>query len=113
MGQSVIRRETVVVVRDGEPTGELDRYNEPILGPDASHNEYGCRIAPAGSTEPLEVGRSAVLTAETIYMRRDADVRADDRLRYRAIEPGAEVFVDGDPAVWPLGVVVTVKKTRG
>lgn len=102
--------ERVEVVRDGDPTGEKDRYNKPILGPDIVRVYQQARVAPNTSTEPVDPARQSVQTTATVYIRSTcADVRAKDRLRFR----GYEWQIDGDPEVWPLGVVVNATRKRG
>ena len=107
--------ETVVIVRAGAPTG-VDRYNNPVPGADVRTDVLHCAVAPATSTEPLEVGRAAVITGQAVYMPPGVDVRPSDRVEIR----GVAWQVDGDPAVWvdpfngrAKGVVVLVKRKDG
>ena len=106
--------EPITVIRDGAPTGQLDRYNKPILGPDVETVYTGCLFAPAGSSEPVALGRSQVITLDTIYRRADVDVTAADRVLVR----GRVREVEGDPERWGQGgrirgVVIRLKNVEG
>ena len=108
--------EPVTRIRAGASTGEADRYGHKNLEPDVETPLPGAAFAPAGSTEPIAVGRREVITQDTLYFRRLVDLTADDRVRVR----GKVREVDGDPAIWrnPFdglvrGVVVRLKSTEG
>lgn len=103
--------ETVTVSTPGAPTGELDAYREPILGPAVVVDVEGCLIAPGVSREPLAADRAEVITADTVYLRRtDVEISAASVLRYR----GADHHVIGRPALWlGRGVVVQCVLAEG
>lgn len=76
----------------------------------------GVAVAPAGSSEPLEVGRSSVDTRLTLYLPHGADVRPLDRVVVR----GKTYEVQGERAEWTgpftgwqAGSVVEVQKVDG
>lgn len=76
----------------------------------------GCGIDPGGSTEPVEAGRTAVITTPTVYAPPGVDVRAGDRLQVR----GRTYAVDGRPAEWASpftgwqpGTVINLKEVAG
>jgi hypothetical protein len=75
----------------------------------------GVLVAPAGTTEPLEVGRSEVDTDLTLYLPHGADVRPLDRVVVRGVtydvqgERGDWTGATG----WAAGSVVTVRKVAG
>lgn len=103
--------ECVTRVRPGASVVN-DRYGKPIPGPDADVTIGGCLVAPASSSEPVGVGRLAVITQDTIYMPPGTDVVAGDRLVVR----GKTFTVEGDPSDWsggPGGVAVAVKRVDG
>lgn len=109
--------ETVTRIRPGAQTG-TDAFGQPVYGSDAETDIDGAMFAPGGSSEPVEVGREAVVTAPTLYFRGTwPDIVATDRIRVR----GVEFAVDGKPADWrdpfgtggPGGLVVTLKAVEG
>lgn len=113
---AVVSGEAIVVIRDGAPTGAKDRYGRDVLGLDVETTSTGWAFAPAGSSEPVAVGRTEVITLDTLYRRGTADITAADRVRVR----GAVREVEGDPADWVhyysgrfLGVVVRLKTVEG
>lgn len=102
--------EAITVIRDGSPTGQKDRLNRDVLGPDVETHSGGWLFAPAGSVETIGLSRTRVLTRDTLYRRGSAvDITSADRVRVR----GLVRVVDGDPEVWPLGMVVRLKIVEG
>jgi len=76
-----------------------DAYGDPVPGTWAKSTEYQCKFAPNNPAEPVEVGRNAVITGGTIYIRDLAsapDIRATDRAKIR----GLMFELDGDVGVW-------------
>ncbi|QHO91029.1 hypothetical protein CWT12_06455 [Actinomyces sp. 432] len=99
----------VVRVRAGP--GTTDRYGERVPGPDTETDLPPALLAPAGASvsgatsEPVAAGVTTVLSAPTLYWRRAwPDVLASDRLRVH----GTTYRVEGAPARWPSGLVVTL-----
>lgn len=107
--------EPVSVIRPGAPTGETDRYGHPVLGPDVETPLPDAMFAPIGSGEPVQIGRTQVITSDSLYWRGvDPGLTADDRVRVR----GAVREVDGEPSVWRrgtrvVGVVARLKTVEG
>lgn len=66
-------------------------------------------VAPVQSTEPGEVGRDRVVTTLSLIFPSGTAVAASQEVRVR----GLVYTVEGDPAVWPKGVVATVSRTEG
>ena len=65
---------------------------------------------PRPSGEPVQDARNAVVSGYTLYLRTDADVSAQDRMRVR----GGTYQVLGDPADWlGAGLVVQVERVEG
>lgn len=109
--------ETVTRQRPGL---ETDPYSgEDVEQDHEAHYELeipGCAFNPGGSSEPLEAGRSAVITRPEVYAPAGSDILAGDRLVVR----GVAYDVVGDVAVWvsPFtgwapGVAVTLQKVDG
>jgi hypothetical protein len=106
--------ETITVRRAGAPTGAKDRYGRDVLGADVETVYPGCLFAAAGSTETLALGRTQLVTRDSVYRRGDVDVTAADRVLVR----GVEREVDGTPEQWMrggrvVGVVIRLKMTEG
>lgn len=101
--------ETVTRLRPGTSPGN-DRYGSPLPGADSTLLIPGCLYAPDASTEPVAVGRTAVVTSGTVYMPVGVDLATTDRLMIR----GVLYTVEGAPAVWQGmafgGVAVSVKQ---
>lgn len=110
---ATVTGETITVIRAGAPTGDKDRYGHPVLGADVETDYPRCLVAPAGSSEPVAVGRRQVVTLDTVYRRADVDVTAADRVRVR----GVVRDVEGVPAKWTRGgrtfVVIRLKDVDG
>lgn len=88
--------ETVEIWRAGSST---DEYGDPIPGTLAKATEYQGRFAPNNPSEPVEVGRNAVITGGTVYIRDLAsapDIRATDHAKIR----GVTYPIDGEVGVW-------------
>lgn len=77
-----------------------DPYSGEDTAPDwdnaAELDIEGCAFSPGNSLEPLEVGRSAVLTRPQVYAPPGADVLSGDRLVVR----GDTYEVVGRPQDW-------------
>lgn len=110
--------ETVTRLRAGTTT-TLDRYRNPIPGAELPEVEFDrAAFDPGGVREPVEVGRTAVVSTPRVYFLGYApDVVSGDRLRVRG-----EVFrVTGRPAEWRdpyagnalRGLVVDLEAVRG
>lgn len=106
----------VTRIRRGPQTG-TDAFHQPTYGPDVETALPEALFAPGGSTEPVEPGRTPVITVPTLYWR-DAwpDVVSTDRLRVR----GTPFEVQGKPADWrpardggPGGLVVQLRDPAG
>lgn len=109
--------ETVVRLRG---SASVDPYSGEATGTDWAAPDrlevYGCAFDPGGSQEPLEDGRSVVITRPKVYAPADADILPGDRLEVR----GVEYEIEGDPAVWrsPFtgwepGMVVNLERVTG
>ncbi|WP_168708054.1 hypothetical protein [Actinomyces procaprae] len=93
----------VVRVRAGP--GTTDRYGERVPGPDVETELPPALFAPGGTSEPVTVGAAPVISSPTLYWRGAwPDVLASDRLRVH----GTVYRVEGAPARWPSGLVVTL-----
>ena len=107
--------ETVVRVRAGEPTGATDSFDQPIIGPPTEVDIAGALFAPGGVSEPVEVGRSPVISEPKLYFRDQwPDITSADQVRVR----GVLYDVEGVPADWrhenaPGGLVVPLKRAGG
>lgn len=71
---------------------------------------------PGGSREPVEVGRSSVVTEPKLYFTERPDLTADDHVQVRSLW----YSIEGDPADWrsPFGsdvggLVVELKRVGG
>lgn len=108
--------ETVTRIRRGTQTG-TDAFDRPVYGPDAEVDIDGAAFDPGGSLEPVEVGRTAVVTTPKCYWRDEIpDIVSTDRLRVR----GAVYQVIGKPAAWvspytgtTKGLVVELRDPEG
>lgn len=94
----------------------LDTYGDEVPGPFVKVLELVGRFAPNNPAEPVEVGRNAVITGGTVYVRGLSavpDVRATDR----ALVRGALFDIDGEVGVWrrssDWGVQFAVKAVAG
>lgn len=93
----------VTRLRAGE-AGE-DQYGEPIPGPVAEEPLPEALFAPGGTSEPVAAGSAPVVSQPTLYWRgQHPDVKSSDMLRIA----GVTYRVEGAPARWPRGTVVTL-----
>lgn len=102
-----------IVIR--RPSIVEDPYGDPIEGEYADAGEYLGRFAPNNPAEPVEVGRNAVITGGTVYLRDLSvapDIASSDRARVR----GVEYEIDGEVGLWRrnsgFAVQFAVKKVR-
>ena len=108
--------ETVTRIRAGEQTG-VDRYGNPVYGPDVETLIEGAFFDPGSSNELIVVGGVPMTTTPTLYFPgRWPDLVADDRVQVR----GVEYHVDGRPGDWRSpwgsnagGLVVTLRLAEG
>lgn len=109
--------ETVTRLRPGL---EPDPYSGEDVASDTetpySLDIPGCAFDPGGSSEPTEVGRSAIITRPAVYAPAGADIEAGDSLVVR----GVTYMVEGNPAEyvspftgWAPGLVVTLVGVEG
>lgn len=90
------RVEPIVILRASEAT---DVYGDPIPGEFADHLAVAGKFAPTNPSEPIEVGRNAVITGGTVYVRDLAsrpDVLPTDRAKIRDVE----YEIDGEVGAW-------------
>lgn len=104
----------VTRLRAGE-AGE-DQYGEPVPGPVVETPLPPALLGPGGTSEPVTTGSAPVISQPTLYWRGTyPDVKSSDLLRIA----GTTYRVEGAPARWPKGTVVTLhaatdpKKTGG
>lgn len=103
--------EVIQIRRAAEST---DPYGDPIPGTFTDHVVLVGKFAPNNPTEPVEVGRNAVITGGTVYVRTAAvpDVVSTDR----AVIRGVELEIDGEIGVWRrnsgFGIQFAVKKVK-
>lgn len=64
---------------------------------------------PRPSTEPVTDARNAVVSGWTLYLPAGDPITVRDRVRVH----GTEYPVQGEPARWPVGVVVQAFTTEG
>ncbi len=91
-----MRREDIVIRRASSTT---DEYGDPVPGTFADHLTLSGKFAPNNPSEPVEVGRNAVITGGTVYVRGLAskpDVTSEDRAKIR----GVELEIDGEIGAW-------------
>lgn len=107
--------DTETVVRLRPTTNKLDPFSQTNVPDwDGALDELELQTlapaAPRGSSEPVDEARTPVLDGWTLYLGRDADITARDRVRVRG-----EVYdVDGTPADWfNEGLVVQAARTKG
>ncbi len=90
------RYEPIVIRRASDDT---DEYGDPIPGTFSDHLTLSGKFAPNNPSEPVEVGRNAVITGGTVYVRDLAskpDIISTDRARIR----GVELEIDGEIGAW-------------
>lgn len=105
--------ETVEIWR---PSSATDAYGDPVPGALAKVKDYACRFAPNNPAEPVEVGRNAVISGGTVYIRdldAEPDIRATDHAKIR----GVTYLIDGEVGLWRrsegFAVQFAVKKVTG
>lgn len=82
-----------------------DQYGEPVPGTRQETPLPPALLAPGGTSEPVTPGAAPVLSAPTLYWAGQwPDVTAADLLRVS----GTTWRVEGAPARWPMGTVVTL-----
>ena len=91
-----------------------DRYGDPTYGDPTETDLAGALFAPGGTQEPVEAGRTAVITNPTLYFPGVwPDIVPTDQVRVR----GDVYEVIGDPANWQLdgqgGLAVELRKVDG
>lgn len=64
---------------------------------------------PRPSDEPVADARNAVISGWTLYLPPGDPITRTDRVRVR----GEDYPVQGQPADWPMGVVVQAYRTTG
>lgn len=95
----------VPVIRVRAADGGVDQYGEPIPGAEERTALSPALYAPGGSSEPVQAGTAAVVSEPSLYWRgHHPDVLASDLL----IVDGITYRVEGSPARWPKGTVVTL-----
>lgn len=105
--------ETVTRLRTTS-SGE-DAFGQPIPAVTIEVNFEATHFAPGGTSEPVEVGRSPVISEPTLYFRNQwPDITEHDQVRVR----GKKYDVMGVPADWrhedaPGGLVVRLKRAGG
>lgn len=105
-----------VVTRLRRQQTGVDRYDNPVYA-EVSTDIPGAAFAPEQkSSEPVEVGRTPIITQPTLYFLTRPDFTAGDAVLVR----GERYEVDGDPADWRSpwgtgfgGLVVTLKRVEG
>ena len=86
-------------------TGTPDRYGNPVTAPVETVLDQLAAFDPGGSREPVEVGRTSVVTTPKLYFIEAVDLIADDGVRVNA----RTFTVEGVPAEWqdPFGTPVS------
>lgn len=107
---------TETVTRIRATSSGTDAFSKPIPGTPTETDIEGALFAPGGSSEPVEPGRTPIITKPTLYFRMSwPDITADDQIRVRGVVYG----VEGDPAEWHRGqqleggMVVPLKRVGG
>lgn len=86
--------------------GGVDQYGETMPGAEVQEALPAGLFAPGASSEPVAPGAAPVITAPTVYWPGQwPDVLASDVL----LIGGVRYQVEGDPARWPMGMVVTLR----
>ena len=101
----------VTVTVDPWDSSLVDGGGNPVPGYGDSFQIQHVVFDPGTSYEPPTSGFSRVVTTPTLYlMPGSAAVSNHDRVHV----PGNGLFeVDGEPRVWPVGVVVVLKRVSG
>ena len=100
----------VIRLRDSDPEKDQDGTVIPGSGTTVPTDLPPALFAPGNTSEPVAAGVSAVISQPTLYWRGNVavDVIPTDRLTVS----GTTYMVEGIPANWPLGTVVTLKAVQ-
>lgn len=97
---------TTPVTRIRVEPADVDQYGETMPGAEVQEALPAGLFAPGASSEPVAPGAAPVITAPTVYWPGQwPDVLASDVL----LIGGVRYQVEGDPARWPMGLVVTLR----
>lgn len=109
--------ETVTRLRRYAETDPYSGEVEEVSWEDAYELEVaGCAFNPGVSSEPLEVGRNAVITRPEVYAPAGSDILAGDRLVVRDLtyEVAGDVADFRSPFTgWQPGIVVRLERVDG
>lgn len=95
----------VAVTRLRAGDGGRDQYGEAVPGPVVETSLPPALFNPGGTSEPVTAGSLPVVSQPTLYWRnKHPDIRSSDLLRIA----GTTYRVEGAPARWPKGTVVTL-----
>lgn len=95
----------VQVMRLRAGDGGTDQYGEAVPGPVLESALPPALFNPGGTSEPVTAGSAPVVSQPTLYWRgQHPDIRSSDLLRIA----GTTYRVEGAPARWPKGSVVTL-----
>lgn len=95
----------VQVMRLRAGDGGRDQYGEAVPGPVVETSLPPALFNPGGTSEPVAAGSAPVVSQPTLYWRgKHPDIRSSDLLRIA----GTTYRVEGAPARWPKGTVVTL-----
>ncbi len=94
----------VQVTRLRAGDGGTDQYGEAVPGPVVETPLPPALLNPGGTSEPVTAGSTPVISQPTLYWRGKPDIRSSDLLRVA----GVTYRVEGAPARWPKGSVVTL-----
>ena len=82
-----------------------DQYGEAVPGPVVETPLPPALLNPGGTSEPVAAGSLPVISQPTLYWRgKHPGIRSSDLLRIA----GITYRVEGAPARWPKGTVVTL-----
>lgn len=97
-------------------SGQLDRGRNPIFTDEVSTLPQTAAFDPGGSVEPVEVGRTPVITKPTLYFLERPDLIEFDEVEVL----GSWYTVEGAPAAWSDpwgsgvgGTVVQLRRVDG
>lgn len=95
----------VAVSRLRAGDGGRDQYGEAVPGPVVETSLPPALFNPGGTSEPVAAGSLPVVSQPTLYWRgKRPDISSSDLLRVA----GVTYRVEGAPARWPKGTVVTL-----
>lgn len=92
-----MRRYEPIVIR--RSTWIEDSYGDLVEGPFVDHLTFEGKFAPNNPGEPVEVGRNAVITGGTVYVR-DLKTQPDILSTDRALIRGVEYPINGEVGEW-------------